>query len=72
MTPRAAPILLLAGAILILLGLLAWAGGLAWFGRLPGDVRLERDSLRVFVPITSMLVLSAALTLVVNLLRRLL
>ena len=64
------PILVAAGVVLILVGLLAWAGGLSWFGRLPGDIRIERDSVRIYVPIVSMLLVSAALSLVLYLLRR--
>ena len=56
--------LALAGAGLLLLGLLAWSGALGWFGRLPGDVRIERDGLRVYLPIVSMLVVSVVLSLV--------
>jgi Protein of unknown function (DUF2905) len=59
------------GLGLLLLGILLWSGGLGWFGRLPGDIRIERDGLRVYVPIVSMLVVSAALSLLMWLIRRL-
>lgn len=55
--------LTLAGAGLLLLGLLVWSGALGWFGRLPGDIRIERDGLRVDVPIVSMLLVSVGLSL---------
>jgi hypothetical protein len=67
---RAGPVLVLLGLLIVAFGLLAWMGGLSWFGRLPGDVRVERDGFRLFVPITSMLLVSVAATLLVNLLRR--
>lgn len=60
-----------AGVVLILLGLLVWSGALSWFGRLPGDIRIERDSLRVYVPLVSMLLVSIVLSIVWYLLRRL-
>ena len=41
-----------------------------WFGRLPGDIRFESGSSRVFIPITSMILLSIVLTIIVNLFRR--
>jgi hypothetical protein len=58
------------GAGLLVLGLLVWSGALSWFGRLPGDIRFEREGVRVYVPIISMLLLSAVLSLVFWLLRR--
>jgi hypothetical protein len=61
-----------AGVVLIVVGLLVGAGGLSWFGHLPGDLHIERGGTRVFVPITSMLLVSVVLTVLVNLVRRLL
>jgi hypothetical protein len=52
------------------LGLLAATGALGWFGRLPGDLRIEGGRTRVFLPITSMVVVSVAFTIVVNLVVR--
>ncbi len=63
-------VLVIVGVGVILLGLLAWSGALAWFGRLPGDIRVERESVRVYVPLTSMLVVSVVLSLVLYLVRR--
>ena len=59
------------GLGLLVLGILIWAGGLGWFGKLPGDIRIERDGLRVYVPLVSMLLVSAVLSLVLWLVRRL-
>ena len=60
------------GVFIIIVGLLIYSGGLSWFGRLPGDIRYESGNVRVYVPIVSMLLISVALTLIFNLLRRLL
>jgi uncharacterized membrane protein len=64
------PVLVWVGVLLVVLGLLAWSGALNWFGRLPGDIRIERDTVRVYIPIVSMLLLSVVLTLLLNLVRR--
>jgi hypothetical protein len=64
------PFLVGLGIALILLGLLIWSGGLAWFGRLPGDIRIERESVRVYVPLVSMLLVSVVLSLVMYVIRR--
>ena len=58
-------------AVLALLGLLLWAGLLGWFGKLPGDIRIERDGFRLYAPLASMFLLSLAATLLWALLRRL-
>jgi hypothetical protein len=59
-----------AGVLLVVIGLLAWSGALSWFGRLPGDIRIERPNARFYAPITSMLVVSLALSLILALIRR--
>jgi hypothetical protein len=48
-----------------------WSGALAWFGRLPGDIRVERETVRIYIPLASMLVVSVALSLLLGLVRRL-
>jgi hypothetical protein len=58
------------GAVLVLVGVLVWAGALAWFGRLPGDIRVERETVRIYIPLASMLVVSVALSLLLGLVRR--
>jgi NAD/NADP transhydrogenase beta subunit len=63
-------ILIVIGVGLILVGLLLWSGSLSWFGRLPGDIRIERETVRIYVPIVSMLLVSAAVSLVLYLVRR--
>ena len=60
----AGPLLVGGGIVLVLVGLLVWSGGLSWFGRLPGDIRIERETVRIYVPIVSMLLVSAVLSLV--------
>ena len=62
--------LIVAGGVLALVGVLVWSGALSWFGRLPGDIRIERPTMRVYVPITSMVLVSIVLSLVVALIRR--
>lgn len=65
---RLGTVLMFAGAGLLVLGaLIRYAPGLfSWFGNLPGDVRMEGESSSVFIPITSMVVVSVALTIIVN------
>src|SRR6185503_9810445 len=68
--PSAGPAIVAAGVVLVVVGLLVWSGALAWFGRLPGDIRIQRDTVRVSIPIVSMLVVSAVLSLLLYVVRR--
>lgn len=58
------------GIAIVVVGLLAWTGALGWFGRLPGDIRIERPGIRVYFPITSMVIASVVLSLLFALARR--
>lgn len=64
-------IMIIGLAVLVFGAVMTWAPWLlTWFGRLPGDIRIQRPSGTVFIPLVSMLVLSIALTLIVNFLFR--
>ncbi|GMW06869.1 MAG: hypothetical protein AMXMBFR8_16650 [Nevskiales bacterium] len=63
--------------ILVTLGLLILMAGLAWpwlmrlgLGRLPGDIRVERDGFGFYFPLTTSIVVSLLVTLVFWLLRK--
>lgn len=58
------------GLIFIVLGLITMRGWLGWFGHLPGDVRVERENMRVYVPVVSMLLISILLSVLSYVLRR--
>lgn len=73
MEPRSVGALVIGvGLVVVVVGVVIWAGALSWFGRLPGDFRIERDGLRIYFPLTSMILVSIALSLLSYLLRRLL
>jgi len=63
--------IVMAGVAVVLVGLAVWSGAFGWFGRLPGDIRIERDSMRIYIPLASMLVLSIVLSLLMYLFNRL-
>ena len=60
--------LIVFGLLLVGVGALwlVFPKSLSWFGHLPGDLRFERGSSRVFIPVTSTLLVSALLSLVLN------
>jgi hypothetical protein len=59
-----------AGCLLAVLGLAIYSGLLSWFGRLPGDLHVEGERVSVYVPFTSMILLSVVLSLLAYALRR--
>ncbi len=62
--------IIIAGVVLIIIGILVWSGAISWLGNLPGDIRIERGNTRIYIPITSMLIVSAVLTLLFQLIKR--
>ncbi|MCO6449840.1 MAG: DUF2905 domain-containing protein [Caldilineales bacterium] len=58
------------GVLVILTGALIWLGALSWFGNLPGDIRIDNGNVKIFIPITSMLLLSLGLSVLLALVRR--
>lgn len=62
--------LLIVGVAFVGLAALVWSGALSWFGRLPGDIRVERPGMRIYAPITSMIIISIVLTIALSLFRR--
>jgi len=66
-----ANLLIGAGILLVLVGLVAKSGLLGWFGHLPGDIQIRRENFQFYLPITSMILVSVALSVILSLLRRL-
>jgi len=66
-------VLVIAGLVLVAVGFALWLApsSLGWLGRLPGDLRIERPNLRVYVPLTTSLVVSLVLTALFWLISRL-
>ena len=64
--------LTIVGVVLVVVGVLLHVAPwlFSWFGRLPGDVRIETERTRVYIPIVSMLLISLVITIVVNLVKR--
>ena len=54
------------GLGIVVLGILFWFGAFRWLplGRLPGDIAYDRGPVKLYIPIVSMLVLSAFVSIV--------
>ena len=69
---QAGKILIIIGIIIAITGLVVYFAGnkLSWFGRLPGDIRIERENFRFYFPITTMIIISIVLTLIIKIFKR--
>lgn len=62
---------------LIVIGLVVLVAGVLWpwlsqlpLGRLPGDIVIDKPNLKIFVPITTMILVSALITLLLWIFRQ--
>ena len=63
-------VLLMAGLLLALVGLILMVGGrIPFLGKLPGDIHIKRENLEFFFPLTTSIVVSLVLTGIVLLVR---
>ena len=59
------------GGLILLLGLALWSGfGAGWLGRLPGDIRMEREHSTFYFPIITCIIISIVVSLILSLFRR--
>ena len=60
-------LLVIIGIIVIIIGLIFWFGNnkFGWFGNLPGDIRVEKKNYSFYAPITTMLLISGALSFLI-------
>jgi hypothetical protein len=60
------------GAIIIVIGIIIYFfhDKLNWIGRLPGDIRIEKENFRFYFPIVTMILFSLLGTLIVWLIRK--
>jgi len=64
--------LIIIGIILVIAGLVIYFAGnkLSWLGHLPGDINIVRENVRIFIPITTMILVSGLLSLIMYLIRK--
>lgn len=66
MSPEVGRILLVVGLLIAGIGLIAVLGVRLPFGRLPGDISITGERGGIFIPITTMLIVSVILTILAN------
>ncbi len=59
------------GIVITLVGLVMWSGfAPKWLGRLPGDIRIEREHSAFYFPIVTCIILSIVFSLLLSIFRR--
>ena len=64
-----ARLVILIGIVLVVVGLIwnFFPRAINWFGNLPGDIKIQNENSSVFIPFTSMILLSIGFSVVLNL-----
>jgi hypothetical protein len=63
--------LVIVGVVLAIVGLILWSGfAPKWLGRLPGDIRIEREHSVFYFPIVTCIIISIVLSLLLSIFRR--
>ncbi|OGC06845.1 hypothetical protein A2526_05410 [candidate division WOR-1 bacterium RIFOXYD2_FULL_36_8] len=66
-----ARLLIYIGVGLVMLGgFLLLMARIPWFGNLPGDIALKREGWTLYIPVTSMIIVSIVLTFIINIVFR--
>jgi hypothetical protein len=64
--------IIITGLGIILIGIIIYFfhDKLHWIGRLPGDIRIEKENFRFYFPITTMIIASLVLSLLIYLIKK--
>ena len=64
--------IIITGVLIVLLGVLIYFfhDKLSWIGRLPGDIRIEKENFKFYFPITMMIIFSLVITIIIQLIKR--
>jgi len=64
-------IFILIGILMIVIGLvLQYSNKIPFLGKLPGDIRIEKENVKVYIPITTSILISIVLTLILYLVNK--
>jgi len=64
--------IIVAGVIIVVAGIIIYFfhNKLNWLGKLPGDIRVEKENFRFYFPITTMIIVSIVLTVLINIIKK--
>lgn len=64
-------VIILIGLSVVLIGFVVYAFGdkLTWLGNLPGDFKIEKENIKIYFPLTTMIILSLFLNIAVRIVK---
>jgi len=70
--PHLGKIIIIAGLILVIAGIIIYFAGnrFSWVGHLPGDIRIEKEKVKFYFPITTMIILSILVSFIIWLVKK--
>jgi hypothetical protein len=70
--PHLGKIIIITGLILVIAGIIIYFAGnrFNWVGHLPGDIRIEKENVKFYFPITTMIILSMVVSFIIWLVRK--
>lgn len=73
MTSQTGKYIIIAGIAIVVIGIIIYffSDKLNWIGRLPGDIRVEKENFKFYFPITTMILFSVLLTIIMQIIKRL-
>jgi hypothetical protein len=65
--------ILIAGLLVVIVGIVIYFfhDYFKWIGKLPGDIRVEKENFRFYFPLTTMIIFSVLITVIVAIFKRL-
>jgi uncharacterized protein YybS (DUF2232 family) len=71
MMESAGRMIIVFGLVLVVIGvLLTFSGKVPWFGRLPGDIYIQKKGFSLYFPLTTSIIVSIVLSAILMLLRK--
>jgi len=68
---RTGNFVIIIGIIILLLGLLIrFTPFLKYFGKLPGDIKIEKENFKFYFPIASMIIISIIINIIIRIFRK--
>ena len=72
MNPLTGKYIILIGVAIIITGIIIYFfhDFFKWFGRLPGDIRIQRENFSFYFPLVTMIIVSVVATILFNFIKR--